>query len=77
MSEKELVKGICNEVEKAATAITMAFGENGKGATAAAGSDNHRSKLFEIEDENIISLKEAKTSTGLLELWEHLLKRLV
>lgn len=76
MSEKELVRCICDEVEKAVTA-TMALGVKDKEATAAAESDSNRSKFIEIEDENIISLREAKKSTGLLELWGHSLKKLV
>lgn len=76
MSEKELVRSICDEVEKAATAATTtALGEEGKGA--AAKSNNSRSKFFEIKDADIISLREAKKSTGLLELWGHSLKKLV
>lgn len=76
MSEKELVKTICDEVEKAARA-NAALGEKGKGASAAAESESNRSSFFEIEDKDIISLGEAKKSTGLLEIWGHSLKKLV
>lgn len=75
-SEKELVRSICDEVGKTAKAAT-ALGEAGKGATAAAESEDNRAGFFEIEDEDIISLREAKKSTGLLELWGHALKKLV
>lgn len=76
MSEKELIKNICDDVEKAARA-NAALGETGEGASAAAESDSNRSSFFEVEDKDIISLREAKKSTGLLELWGHSLKKLV
>lgn len=75
MSEKELVRSICDEVEKAVTAMRT-LGEKDKG-TAAATESNNQFGFFEIEDGDIISLREAKKSTGLLELWGHSLKRLV
>lgn len=75
MSEKELVRSICDEVEKAVTAIRT-LDAKGKGTATATKSDN-RFSFLEIEDGDIISLREAKKSTGLLELWGHSLKKLV
>ena len=61
-SERELVKSICKEIQKAAGDGTDVNGKEEKGF---------------VEDSEIISLAEARKSTGLLEQWGHSLKKLV
>ena len=61
-SERELVKNICEEIQKAASGGAGAGKGEGKGS---------------IEDAEIISLAEARKSTGLLEQWGHSLKKFV
>lgn len=77
MSEKELVRSICDEIKRTATATTTALYGKCKDVAAAPDSDNHQSKFWKIDDEDIISPREAKKSTGLLEVWGHSLKKLV
>lgn len=64
ISERELVASICDEIRRAVS----------NGETSGVGSDG--SAGF-IEDREIISLLEARKSTGLLEQWGHSLKKLV
>ncbi|KAI4213814.1 MAG: hypothetical protein LQ351_003508 [Letrouitia transgressa] len=66
VSEQELVWSICDEIQRAA------FGADGEGG----GSDVGLRKDF-IEERDIISLDEARRSTGYLEQWGHSLKKLV
>lgn len=66
VSEQELVGNICDEIQRAA------FGADGEGG----GSDVGLRKDF-IEERDIISLDEARRSTGYLEQWGHSLKKLV
>lgn len=68
-SEKEVVDNICHTIEKA----VMANAElpHIKYAMPAV------TTLSFIENQDIISLQEARKSTGLLEQWGHMLKRLV
>ncbi|KAL9041259.1 MAG: hypothetical protein Q9214_004167 [Letrouitia sp. 1 TL-2023] len=66
VSEQELVGNICDEIQRAA------FGADGEGG----GSDVGLRKDF-IEEREIISLDEARRSTGYLEQWGHSLKKLV
>ncbi len=61
-SERDLVKRICEEIQKGA-----GYGTDGK---------EKEGKGF-VEDSEIISLAEARKSTGLLEQWGHSLKKLV
>lgn len=58
MSEKEVVKAICDEVQRAALG----------GHSAVSGF---------VEDKDIVSLQEARKSTGLLEQWGYSLKKMV
>ncbi len=67
MSEKELIKCICGEIEKAAVI--------GNGNKDDISSNETVSSLIEKQD--IISLDAAKRSTGLIEVWGHSLKKLV
>lgn len=75
-SEKEVVINICQMVEKAT--ISNAERRRSRHAictmppTAALATASRF-----IENQDIISLQEARNSTGLLEQWGHLLKRLV
>ncbi|KAL8733152.1 MAG: hypothetical protein Q9166_002344 [cf. Caloplaca sp. 2 TL-2023] len=64
VSEKDLVNGICEDVRRAA------YGEEGGGSDTGFGRDF-------VEEKEIISLKEARRSTGYLEQWGHELKKLV
>ena len=64
VSERELVTSICDEMRRAA------YGGH------ESGSDEGFSKDF-VEERDIISLKEARESTGYLEQWGHSLKKLV
>ena len=65
MSEKEVVKSICDEIQRTVS------------------GESSRSDLQEkeagpfIEENDIISLQEAKRSTGYLEQWGHSLKKFV
>ena len=65
-SEKEAVACICEEIEQASFIIRH-------GKRAARSTDP---SVF-IEDREIISLSEAKKSTGLLEYWSHALKKFI
>ena len=66
MSEKEVIKSVCNEIQRTVT-----------------GGGGSRPDLQEkeagpfIEENDIISLQEAKRSTGYLEQWGHSLKKFV
>lgn len=64
MNEKELVRSICEEIERAVSGGKS----TGQGREKAAGF---------VEERDIISLSEAKKGTGLLELFTHSLKKLV
>ncbi|KAL8789951.1 MAG: hypothetical protein Q9213_000837 [Squamulea squamosa] len=64
VSEKELVRGICDDIRRAA------YGGDG------GGSDTGFERGF-VEEQEIISLKEARRSTGYLEQWGHELKKLI
>ena len=66
VSERELVQSICDEVQRAVSA-----GEND-----GQDGDKAEGKLW-VEDNAIISLDEAKKSTGYLEQWSHSLKKFV
>ncbi len=66
LSEKNLVHSICHEIQRATPA-----GRNLQKAGETGGSK------LPIEDTAIISLEEAKKSTGYLEHWSHSLKRFV
>ncbi len=66
LNERELVTSICEEIQKAADG-GVAGGMDGK---------EKEEKGF-IEYSEIISLAEARKSTGLLEQWGHSLKKLV
>ena len=67
VSEKELVRGICEEIQRAVSGGEPA-GREGEDGT----------KLVVVmEEKDIISLNEAKKSTGLLEQFTHSLKKLV
>ncbi|KAI4193495.1 MAG: hypothetical protein LQ348_002857 [Seirophora lacunosa] len=65
ISEKQLVSDICDNIRRAA------YGEEGT-----AGSDTGLRGGF-VENREIVSLKEARRSTGYLEQWGHELKKLV
>lgn len=64
VSERDLVKGICEDVRRAA------YGDGGGGSDTGFGGDF-------VEEKEIIGLKEARRSTGYLEQWGHELKKLV
>ena len=64
LGETELVQNICEEIRRAAFA-------------GDAMSDQASDKASFIEERDIISLDQAKKSTGLLEQWGHSLKKLV
>ncbi|KAL8738794.1 MAG: hypothetical protein Q9181_000472 [Wetmoreana brouardii] len=64
ISERDLVNGICDDIKRAA------YGNEG------GGSDTGLAGGF-LEENEIISLKEARRSTGYLEQWGHELKKLV
>lgn len=64
-SEKEAVACICDEIEKATVV------GDGKGTARSTNPS-----IF-VEDREIISLSEAKKSTGLLEYWSHSLKKFI
>ncbi|KAL9602390.1 MAG: hypothetical protein Q9179_002547 [Wetmoreana sp. 5 TL-2023] len=64
ISERDLVSGICDDIKRAA------YGNEG------GGSDTGLAGGF-LEENEIISLKEARRSTGYLEQWGHELKKLV
>ncbi|KAL8664046.1 MAG: hypothetical protein Q9202_003338 [Teloschistes flavicans] len=66
LSERDLVKSICEEIRRAA------FGADDGGG----GSDTGFSGGF-VEEREIIGLKEARKSTGYLEQWGHELKKMV
>jgi len=66
LSETDLVQSICHEIQRA----TEAGHDDGRAG------ENDEGKL-PIEDTAIISLEEAKKSTGYLEQWSHSLKRFV
>ena len=68
-SEKEVVDNICHTIEKAVMANAEL--QHVKYPMPAV------TKLSFIENQDIISLQEARKSTGLLEQWGHMLKRLV
>ncbi|KAI4155134.1 MAG: hypothetical protein LQ341_000231 [Variospora aurantia] len=65
ISEKQLVSDICDNIKRAA------YGDEDM-----AGSDTGLSWGF-VENKEIVSLKEARRSTGYLEQWGHELKKLV
>ena len=82
-SERELVRNICEEIQKAAGADGSVGGGGGSGGGGKAG-DGEEAKEGEgkqnggfIEETEIISLAEARRSTGLLEQWGHSLKKFV
>lgn len=66
ISEKELVRNICEEIEKATSAES----------TKPERREGDKASDF-VEENDIISLSEAKKSTGYLEQWGHSLKRFV
>ena len=68
VSERELIGSICGEIEKASG--------GGGGGGDGAHNKGKDEKGF-IVDSDIISLAEARKSTGLLEQWGHSLKKLV
>ena len=68
ISERDLVKNICEEIQRTARGVVD--------AAAAADRRGGKEEGF-LEEGDIISLVEAKKSTGLLEQWSHSLKRLV
>lgn len=65
-SERDMVQNICHEIERATQA-----GHNDQKAGGIGGGN------LPIDDTAIISLEEAKKSTGYLEQWSHSLKRFV
>jgi hypothetical protein len=66
LSERELIMNICEEIQKAA------------GGCSGEGKDEKvKEEKVLIEDTGIISLADARKSTGLLEQWSHSLKKLV
>ncbi|KAI4227035.1 MAG: hypothetical protein L6R36_002716 [Xanthoria steineri] len=64
VSEMDLVKGICEDIRRAA------YGGDGGGSDTGFGGDF-------VEEKEIRSLKQARSSTGYLEQWGHELKKLV
>ena len=71
VNERELVRSICEEIRRKVCGEAVEGGsESGKG------EGNGEGNAF-IEEKDIISLAEAKKSTGLLEQWSYSLKRLV
>ena len=66
VSEKELVQSVCDEIARAVSVK----------ASINVAKEESAGKLA-IEDAAIISLEEAKRSTGYLEQWSHSLKRFV
>lgn len=66
VSERQLVQSISDEIQRAALA--------GKSPGRAGEKDNVK---LPVEDVAIISLEEAKKSTGYLEQWSHSLKKFV
>ncbi|KAL9128184.1 MAG: hypothetical protein Q9217_003084 [Psora testacea] len=63
VSEKHVVSNICDEIKRASLGASLDAEGNGAAAF--------------VEDRDIISLQEAKKSTGLVEQWSHSLKRMV
>lgn len=70
-SETATVRSICDAIEQAALALRKCGG-----AAAAAEDDMWDAARF-VQERDIISLAEAKRSTGLLEQWSYSLKKLV
>lgn len=64
VSEKDLINGICEDIRRAA------YGGDGGGSDTGFGGDF-------VEEKEIISLNQAKRSTGYLEQWKFELKKLV
>ncbi|KAL8859911.1 MAG: hypothetical protein Q9178_003744 [Gyalolechia marmorata] len=72
VSEKEAVIAICEEIKRAA------YGGGGGGASNSNNSSSDTGFGMDfVEQKEIISLKEARKSTGYLEQWGHELKKLV
>ncbi|KAL8759272.1 MAG: hypothetical protein Q9199_000885 [Rusavskia elegans] len=64
LSEKDFINGICEDIRRAA------YGGDGGGSDTGFGGDF-------VEEKEIISLNQAKKSTGYLEQWKFELKKLV
>ncbi|KAF2085390.1 hypothetical protein K490DRAFT_46925 [Saccharata proteae CBS 121410] len=76
LSEVDLVKSICDEVRRVALAA-KGIGEGVGGGDAGAGNGEGVGLDLEVEERDIISLAEAKKSTGYLEQIGYSLKKLV
>lgn len=74
VSEMDLVRSICEDIERACLAGGHRVGGEGEDGLEKEGRGKGRGM---IEEKEIISLAEARRSTGLLEVWGHELKKLV
>lgn len=72
VGEMEFVRGVCEDIERACWLAKEAGGGGGKGK-----DEGESGGKVTIEEKDIISLAEARRSTGLLEVWGHELKKLV
>ena len=70
VGERDLVRSICEDIERACRAGGHKVGGEGEDGLGKEGKGM-------IEEKEIISLAEARRSTGLLEVWGHELKKLV
>lgn len=76
VSETELIKSICEEIERACLAGDVLNHDNNENHNDGQGK-GEKGKAGMIEEKDIIPLTDAKKSTGLLEVWGHELKKLV
>ncbi len=82
VTELELVRSICEDIERACLnggnaqdCVKEGDSQGGEGEETAVAEEKRRGSM--IEEKDVISLAEAKRSTGLLEVWGHELKKLV
>jgi len=71
-NEVEIVKAVCDEILRVANKIR----QGDRSMSPEKAGDDQR-KLLEVEEKDIISLADAKKSTGYLEQFEYSLKKLV
>ena len=72
MNEQEMVRHICEEIERLANKATKK-----QSSTSTQGEEQHDQQEWKAEQKDVISVAEAKKSTGYLESLGYSLKKLV
>ena len=76
-NEADVVKSVCDEIVRVANKTKTEHAAKSKDGNAEKSSEGDNSTALKVEEKDIISLADAKKSTGYLEQFEYSLKKLV